>query len=163
LALDLRLVSTRTGQVEDSFSVRKVLSSTGIGLNGGYKLITLGGTQLWSTPLGEAMRAALSEAIDRIITDTSKGGWDALVADVDGDTVYVNAGSDAGLKIGDHLVVERVASTLTDPATNRVLAVRKKPLASIELTAVDGKFATGTLTQTGPTAVERGDTVIFAP
>jgi curli biogenesis system outer membrane secretion channel CsgG len=162
VVLDLRLVNTRTGEVEDSFSVRKELSSTGIGLNGGYKQITLGGTQLWNTPLGEAIRATLNDAVDRIATDASKGGWDALVAEVDGSTVYINAGADAGLKVGDHLIVERVAGILTDPATNRILNVRKTALANIELTSVDGKFATGTLVESGATAPQRGDTVVFA-
>lgn len=163
VALDLRLVNIRTGQVEDSFSVRKELSSTGIGLNGGYKAITIGGNQFWNTPLGEVMRAALDEAVARIAADVAKGGWDALVAQVNGDTIYLNAGSEAGLKIGDHLVVERVSGALTDPATNRVLAVQKAHLADIELTAVDPKFATGTFVQTGATEPQRGDTVVFAP
>jgi curli biogenesis system outer membrane secretion channel CsgG len=162
VALDLRLVNTRTGQVEDSFTLRKALSSTGIGLSGGWKQITLGGNQLWNTPLGETLRAALNEAADRIAASASKGGWDALVAAVEGDTVYVNAGSDAGLKIGDHLVIERIAGALTDPATNLILTVQKVPIAKVELTAVDGKFATGTLVQSTTTMAQRGDTVVFA-
>jgi curli biogenesis system outer membrane secretion channel CsgG len=163
VAMDLRLVNTHTGQIEDSFSVRKELSSRGVGITGGYKAITIGGNQFWSTPLGEAMRAALDEAVARIAADVSKGGWDALVAQVSGDTIYINAGSDAGLKIGDHLVVERVSGALTDPATNRVLAVQKNSLANIELTAVDTKFATGKFVQTTAAEPQRGDTVVFAP
>lgn len=163
VAMDLRLVNTRTGQVEDSFSVRKELSSTGVGLTGGYKSINIGGNQFWNTPLGEAMRAALDDAVARISADVSKSGWDALVAQVSGDTIYINAGSDAGLKIGDHLVVERVSGALTDPATNRVLAVQKDQLGSIQLTAVDEKFATGRFVQTSATDPQRGDTVVFAP
>jgi curli biogenesis system outer membrane secretion channel CsgG len=163
VAMDLRLVNTRTGQVEDSFSVRKTLSSKSVGLNGGYKSITIGGNQFWNTPLGEAMRAALDEAVVRIAADVAKGGWDALVAQVSGDTIYLNAGSEAGLKIGDRLVVERVTGALTDPATNRVLAMQKARLANIEITAIDPKFATGSFVQTGATEPQRGDTVVFAP
>ncbi len=163
VAMDLRLVNTRTGQVEDSFSVRKTLSSRSVGLNGGYKAITIGGNQFWNTPLGEAMRAALDEAVARIAADVAKGGWDALVAQVSGDTIYLNQGSEAGLKIGDHLVVERVTGALTDPATNRVLAVQKARLADIEITAIDPKFATGSFVQNGSTEPQRGDTVVFAP
>jgi len=162
VAMDLRLVNTRTGQVEDSFSVKKEISSTGVGLNGGYKAITFGGNQFWTTPLGEAMRAALNEAVARIASDMAKGGWEALVAQVTDDTIYINAGSDAGLKIGDRLVVEHVIGTVTDPATNRVLTVQKARLADIELSAVEGKFATGTFVQTGAALPQRGDSVVFA-
>ena len=162
VAMDLRLVNTRTGQVEDSFKVKKEISTTGIGLNGGYKSITLGGNQFWTTPLGDAMRAALNEVVARIATDTAKGGWDALVAQASGDTIYINAGSDAGLKVGDHLGVEHVLGALTDPATNRVLTVQKVRLGDIELTAVEGNFATGTFVQTGPALPQRGATVVLA-
>ena len=162
-ALDLRLVNARTGQVEDSFSVSKELSSTDVGVTGGYETISISGNQFWNTPLGETVRAALDEAVARIAADVSKDGWDALVAQVSDDTIYINAGSEAGLKIGDRLVVERVTGTLTDPATNAVLAVQKAHLADIEITAVDAKFATGRFIPTGTVRPERGDTVVFAP
>jgi hypothetical protein len=60
-------------------------------------------------------------------------------------------------------MVERMTGALTDPATNRVLAVQKAQLARIELTAVDAKYATGTFTKTGGDEPQRGDTVVFAP
>ena len=116
VAMDLRLVNTRTGQVEDSFGVRKELTSRNVGLTGGYKSISIGGNQFWNTPLGEAMRAALDEAVARISADVAKGGWDALVAQVSGDTVYINAGSDAGLKIGDP-ITETAMKNLRAAAT----------------------------------------------
>jgi hypothetical protein len=161
--MDLRLVNTRTGQVEDSFSIKKELSSRGVGITGGYKAISIGGNQFWSTPLGEAMRAALDEAVARIAGDVAKDGWDALVAQVSGGTIYINAGAEAGLKVGDHLVVERISGALTDPATERVLAVQKDQLAKIEVTAVAAKFATGSFVQTGTSEPQRGDSVVFAP
>jgi curli biogenesis system outer membrane secretion channel CsgG len=163
VAMDLRLVNTRTGQVEDSFSIKKELTSRGIGITGGYKAISIGGDQFWSTPLGEAMRGALDDAVTRIAADVAKDGWDALVAQVSGDTIYINAGAEAGLKVGDHLVVERVSGALTDPATGRVLAVQKDQLAKIEVTAVEAKFATGTFVRTSASEPQRGDSVVFAP
>jgi len=163
VALDLRLVNTRTAEVEDSFSVRKELTATGVGVTAGYRGIALGANEFWSTPLGEAMRAALDEAVARIAADVSRGGWDALVAQVSGNLIYINAGGEAGLKVGDRLMVERMTGALTDPATNRVLAVQKAQLARIELTAVDAKYATGTFTKTGGDEPQRGDTVVFAP
>ena len=163
VALDLRLVNTRTAEVEDSFSVRKELTATGVGVTAGYRGIALGANEFWSTPLGEAMRAALDEAVARIAADVSRGGWDALVAQVSGNLIYINAGGEAGLKVGDRLMVERMTGALTDPATNRVLAVQKAQLARIELTAVDAKYATGTFTKTGADEPQRGDTVVFAP
>jgi hypothetical protein len=130
-------------------------------VTGGYKAITLGGNQFWSTPLGGAMRAALDEAVARISADVVKDGWDALIAQIDGNQVYINAGSDAGLKVGDHLRVERVTGMLTDPATNRVLTVQKANLGTVVITAVDPKFATGTLAKAGVLVPQRGDSVVY--
>jgi curli biogenesis system outer membrane secretion channel CsgG len=161
VAMDLHLINTRTAEIEDSFSVTKELTSSGVGVTGGYKAITLGGNQFWSTPLGGAMRAALDEAVARISADVVKDGWDALIAQIDGNQVYINAGSDAGLKVGDHLRVERVTGMLTDPATNRVLTVQKANLGTVVITAVDPKFATGTLAKAGVLVPQRGDSVVY--
>jgi hypothetical protein len=52
---------------------------------------------------------------------------------------------------------------LTDPATNRVLAVHEDPIANVEITAVDAKYATGTFVQTGASTPQRSDIVVSVP
>jgi curli biogenesis system outer membrane secretion channel CsgG len=159
VAIDLRLVNTRTAQVEDAFSVRKSLSATGIGFTGGYRNIALGGNEFWSTPLGDAMRQALNEAVARIAADVARGGWNALVADVSGRTLYINAGAEAGVKSGDRMVVQRPGKTLTDPATNQVLAVEMLRLGTLVLTKVEAKYAIGSFTPASREEPRRGDIV----
>ena len=39
------------------------------------------------------MRAALDQAVARIAADIAKDGWDALVAQVSNNTIYINAGT----------------------------------------------------------------------
>lgn len=159
VAIDLRLVNTRTAQVEDAFSVRKSLSTTGVGFTGGYRGIALGGSEFWSTPLGGAMRQALDEAVARIANDVGRGGWNALIADVSGRTVYINAGADTGVKAGDRMVVQRPGKTLTDPATNQVLAVEMLRLGTLVLTRVEAKYAIGSFTPASREEPRRGDIV----
>jgi curli biogenesis system outer membrane secretion channel CsgG len=162
VAIDLRLVNTRTAEVEDAFSVRRRLSATGVGVTGGYRGIVLGGNEFWSTPLGGAMREALDEAVARIAADAARGGWTALVAEVGGRTLYINAGADAGVKAGDRMAVERPGRTLTDPATNRVLRVEMQRLGTLVLTKVEPNYAIAAFTPAGPANKEeprRGDVV----
>lgn len=159
VAIDLRLVDTRTAEVEDAFSVRRRLSATGIGVTGGYRGIALGGNEFWSTPLGGAMREALDEAVARIAADAARGGWTALVADVSGRTVTINAGADAGVAVGDRLAVERPGRTLTDPATNRVLTVEMQRLGTLVLTKVEPNYAIAAFTPAAREEPRRGDIV----
>jgi curli biogenesis system outer membrane secretion channel CsgG len=162
VGFDLRVVNTRTTAIEDGFTVREELSSTGLGATAGYSGIVLGGSKFWSTPLGEATRAALNDAVQRIAAAVSKGVWEGQVAEVEGDVVYVNAGREAGLKVGDRLTVERPGKALTDPATGQVLASRKVALGTLSITGVEDKYATGSFTPAGSEQPKRGDFVVFA-
>jgi len=163
VALDLRLVSTRTAAVEDAFTVRQRLTATGIGVTGGYRGVVLGANEFWSTPLGQAMRQVLDEAVARIAADAARGGWNALVAEVDGHSLFINAGADTGIKPGDRMIVERPGKTLTDPATNQVLSVEMQRVGSLVLTRVEAKYAVATFTPASNEEARRGDIVRPVP
>jgi hypothetical protein len=62
---------------------------------------------------------------------------DGLVAAVDGGQVVLNVGAKTGIKVGDHLSVERVTSTIKDPATGAVLRKMTTKLGELEVTDVD--------------------------
>ena len=49
---------------------------------------------------------------------------DGLVADVSGNSITVNVGSKAGVKVGDHLALSRKVRDIKDPATGKVSLVR---------------------------------------
>ena len=163
VALDLRLVNTRTAEVEDAFTLHRTLSTTGIGVTGGYRGIVLGANDFWSTPLGEAMRQVLDEAVARIAADAARGGWNALVAEVEGRSLVINAGVETGIKPGDRMIVERPGKKLTDPATNQVLRVEMQQIGSLVLTRVEAKYATATFTPASNEEPRRGDIVKPAP
>jgi curli biogenesis system outer membrane secretion channel CsgG len=71
IAFDLRLVNTRTGLVEDTFTVSKELHSVAVGVSVGWGLASLGGNLATSSPLGETMRQAMDEAAARIASDVA--------------------------------------------------------------------------------------------
>ena len=62
---------------------------------------------------------------------------EGLVAAVDGGQVVLNVGAKTGIKVGDHLSVERVTSTIKDPATGAVLRKMTTKLGELEVTDVD--------------------------
>jgi curli biogenesis system outer membrane secretion channel CsgG len=162
VAFDLRVVNTRTGAAEASFKIRKEVSTTSVGLTTNYRGIALGGNQFFSTPLGIATRDAMTEATTKIAEAIAGGNWEGRVVELEGQKIYVNAGSSVGLKSGDILEVQHTVRTFTDPATGAVLSERKATIGKIELTDVEEKLAAGNYSAIDPAAPQRGDLVVFS-
>ena len=164
ISIDFQIVSPRTGEVIDTFTITRSVSHTGVALNLDYNGVAVGGNEFSKTPLGEASRQAMVEAAQRIVDFVAQGNWEGRVVDFDGvnmDTI-VNAGSEAGLLPGDRLRVERMGRTLTDPDTGQVLSERHDTLGEVVISATEAKIANGRFTAFQPgIEPQRGDLVIF--
>ncbi|QYO64884.1 hypothetical protein [Leptolyngbya sp. 7M] len=68
---------------------------------------------------------------------------DATVADISGNTVIINKGSQDGFRTGMRLSIERVDREVTDPETGEVLRRVTTPIGQIELTEVDARSGVG--------------------
>ena len=82
---------------------------------------------------------------------------EGLVADASGDTLILNVGSKAGVKVGDRLQVTRAIRQVRDPATGKVIRSVEDKLGEVVITEVDEQSAVGKFTGTQPAKV--GDTV----
>jgi hypothetical protein len=78
-----------------------------------------------------------------------------LVADVSGDTLILNVGTKAGVKVGDHLGIFHKGKEVRDPATGKVLKTINIKLGDITITEADETSSTGTFS--GPTLPKVGD------
>jgi len=67
-----------------------------------------------------------------------------LVADVSGNTLILNVGSKAGVKVGDHLGVFRQGRQIKDPATGKVLKTVEAKVGDVTITEVEDTSSTGT-------------------
>jgi curli biogenesis system outer membrane secretion channel CsgG len=161
VALDLRIVDTTTSQVVQTLKVRQPISNTSFSAGTNYKAMSLGGDSFNNTPLGEATRIAIDNAVVEIVAVSARQPWQALVVEVDGPTIAINAGRNSRLRQGDRFRVEHVAGTLTDPATGEVLSVRRKTLGTLEITSVEEKIAFGAFSSTDPLKPVRGDLVVM--
>jgi curli biogenesis system outer membrane secretion channel CsgG len=163
VALDLRLVNTRSGEVERTFSVRRDVTNTSVGVTGTYQGIALGGNQFWSTPLGEATRGAINDAVVEITRSLAQRPWEGQVVEFDGVSLIVNAGSEAGVRVGSRMAVERTGRVLTDPATGQILNAQKIPLGMVVINDVQAKFSIGSYQPGQVLPPARGDFVILQP
>ena len=107
-----------------------------------------------NTILGEATNLAVVGLAKQLETH-SQGlpvhvvNVDGLVADVTGETLILNVGSRAGVKVGDVLHVKRIGREIRDPATGKVIRRQEDALGDITITEVDDQSSVGKYTGAG--------------
>jgi len=114
--VDIRVVDAETGQVlyADSgsgLSKKHTGGVLGLGTRAGYD----------ETLEGDALRAAIVKFTNNIVEQVEKKPWSCRVADVDGQNIYLNAGSDSGLPVGLKLIVLRAGKVIKDPTSGLVI------------------------------------------
>ena len=164
-----RLISVDTGEILASTQGKGESSRSGVDLGGAGGAGKYGGggldmssSNFGQTIIGEAVNNAITELSGRLESNAAKIPAkafvvDALVADVSGNTLIINKGTGAGVKVGDMLKVRRAGKAITDPATGKVLKRQETMLGDLRITEVDDVSATGTYNGAQPPKV--GDTV----
>jgi curli biogenesis system outer membrane secretion channel CsgG len=114
------------------------------------------------TLLGEAVHQAVNQVADQLdqsatTLPTRKLEINGLIADVAGNTLVLNVGSKSGVKVGDTLEVSRVARTVKDPSSGKVIKTITSKLGTATVTEVDELSATATYQGAG--AAKVGDAV----
>ncbi|HWR54816.1 MAG TPA: CsgG/HfaB family protein [Bryobacteraceae bacterium] len=169
VALTARMVNTDTGEILATAngigeSARKGTSLTGAG---GGEIVGGGNVDMRSrnfanTIIGEAVTQAVAQVSTNLSQNSARLPQkvlqiDALVADVSGNTVIINVGSRAGLKVGDRLQVSRKVREVRDPVSGKVLRSIEDKLGELTLSEVDDASAVGTYSGGG--TVKVGDAV----
>lgn len=160
IKIDIRIVDTTTGAVLSSFSVQEIIESKATDLSADAGGVSVGGNRFMHTPIGEAARKAITQAVQKIASTAGNHPWKGQVIDVEQFEVHVNAGSKADINKGDRFLVKRVEKQFTDPVTGKVLGERSKVLGAIEVTFVQPLMATGTYQAQTSEKPKRGDTVV---
>jgi len=159
VALDIRLIDTSTGQVIASHSAAKTAPSAGGGLGARIGNVTFGGDAFFQTPIGQATRAAMDDALRFIMATAFKAVIPSFsIVKVDGGTAYINAGANSNVRVGDVLMVYSKGEDLVDPDTGLKLGSDEKMIGSVQITNVQEKFSIGAI-RGGTGAMKRGDLV----
>ncbi|HLI47686.1 MAG TPA: CsgG/HfaB family protein [Chthonomonas sp.] len=130
VGIDVRIYDVVTGEVIDSVHAvgRATASGTAISYNKGDVGLTMDAVS--NTPLGEAVRRAIAQAVLFICNRMQAVPWEGRIADVEmGDNntqdLYLNAGTDAGLQVGDKLDILHPGHAIVDPDTQTVIGRTK--------------------------------------
>jgi len=150
VTLDARIVDIDTAEVlavadgkgESKRSSTSLLGGGGNwhGFGGGN--VDFGSSDFQQTIIGEAVKAAVDEMSTGVIGSADKLQArvikvEGLVAAVDGGDIVLNVGVKTGIKVGDHLSVERVTREIKDPTSGAVIRRLTNKLGEIEVTDVD--------------------------
>lgn len=160
VALDIRLIDVNSGQVIASSSATGTAPSTGVSgsLQGPYGSgVALGGEVFFNTPIGRATREAISKAVNFILQKTPAQDPSRVVVKVEGDRVFINAGVNENIRLGDVFTVYSPSEDLIDPSTGLNLGRSQSRMGTIEVIDVQEKFSIATIKSGG--GMKRGDLV----
>jgi curli biogenesis system outer membrane secretion channel CsgG len=148
--VDARLVDIDTAEIlgvaegkgESKRSSTSLLGGGGNWHGFGGGAADFGSSDFQQTIIGEAVKAATDQMTAGVIASAPKLQSrvikvEGLIAAVDGDQIVLNVGAKTGVKVGDHLSVERVTSTIKDPATGAVLRKMTSKVGEVQVTDVD--------------------------
>ena len=161
VAIDLSVIHTSTGEVVAAFTAEEEISQRALVASLSHKDFSIGGDKFDATPLGKAARAAISKAVEQVAEALNDAPWQAAVAQVTGNRLYVNAGENSSLHPGDVLTVHRVVERVVDPVTGAVLGFEEEELGTATIFAVKEKYATASFETFSPPAA--GDTLRLTP
>lgn len=118
VTVDYRIVDTTTGV--------QLMADSGAGIYekqvGGA--LGLGGRAGYDPDLRDgALRDALTKAMVNMMKQLGTRKWAGRIAQVDGNSLYINAGQKSGINVGDKLDVFRPGKDIIDPVTKVKLGV----------------------------------------
>jgi curli biogenesis system outer membrane secretion channel CsgG len=170
VGITARVINVSTGEIlasvqgtgESTRSSTSLIGAGGGWTGGGGGGLDMGSSNFANTILGEATHKAvddvgakLDEEADKIPARTLV--ISGVVADATGNTLILNVGKKAGVKVGDKLTVTRQVRVVKDPTTGKVIKSVEDKVGEATVTEVDDDSATATFVGSGPAKV--GDVV----
>jgi len=146
IGMDVRIVDAVTSEI--LFSTRSTADASRTGFKVGYSGSDFGADvgAFQKTPLGEATRTAITNAVNKMVTQF--GGeagpeptpaWSGTLFVAEGGALVIKAGTKDGLKSGDLLTVYRAK---TANVGGEILTVGQDKIGKIRLTSVGESAAT---------------------
>ena len=132
VTVDYRIVDTTTGV--------QLMADSGAGVyeKSVGKVLGLGGRTSYDSDLRDgALRDALTKAMVNMMKQLGKRKWTGRIAQVDGRTLYINAGQKSGLQTGTKLDVFRAGKAIIDPVTKMKLGTTENLIGQALVTRND--------------------------
>jgi hypothetical protein len=96
----------------------------------------IGIEQFKESSVGRALQQAVEKGVKKAVAQLNQRPWEARIAAVEGEQIFLNAGAAEGLRAGDQFIVARVTRTITDPGSGAVLEQLTEPVGRVEVVKV---------------------------
>jgi curli biogenesis system outer membrane secretion channel CsgG len=143
VGIDTRIYDAKTSEVLASTVARGTATSSGADVKVSGKKMDASAAGFMSTPLGRASREAIEGAVQFIIAKLGNAPWEARVIRADGGDIYLNAGEENGIKVGEKFNLYRAGEALIDPASGTQLGTPDTLIGMIVVKAVKPKYSVG--------------------
>lgn len=142
------ILSVASGKGESKRSGTSLFGAGGAGGTAAGGGVDMGSANFANSIIGEATAAAVDGLRGELVAGASKlpnrvVTIDGLVADVSGNTLILNVGTRAGVKVGQNLQVIQGGREIRDPATGKVLRRIGTPIGTVAITEADEQSSSG--------------------
>ena len=159
IALNIRLYDTTTGEVIDSVRIEGNANRSAIAAGGNILGAGFNANQFQKTPLGSACQDAIDKAVAFIVQRMDKVAWQGSIVTVKEDQVYINAGKNSNVNVGDEFTVYKKGEDLIDPVSGASLGSTIKDIGAVKVQSVDEKFAIASVTNGNVRSFSAGDII----
>jgi curli biogenesis system outer membrane secretion channel CsgG len=134
--VDVRVIDAETGQI------LYTESGKGTATSGSSTFLGLGSSQSYDEALeGKALRAAIVGFANNVTSRLQQIPWSCRVADLDGPTIYLDAGQRTGLQLGTVMDVVHLGAEIRSPSTGIVIGHKETKLGKIKVSNYMGEDA----------------------
>lgn len=145
VGIDTRVYDSLTSEVVASSTSRGTASSHSADVKYSDSKMDANAAGFATTPLGQASREALDEAVKFIIDKLAAAPWESRVIRADGGQIYLNAGEESGVEIGQTFNLFRGSEALIDPASGVNLGTPDRQIGVVRVKKVAPKYAVAEL------------------
>lgn len=158
VGLDIRIFSANTTEILASEHVQGKAERK----SGGFRLpigsFDISAEGFDKTPLGEAMRNCVTKWVAYLDEQLADQPWEGRIVKADDlQSIYINAGTNLNIQVGDRFTVLHEGEALIDPATGLELGAEREECGCIEVTEVQEKYAIARAVE--GEGFERGDVI----
>jgi len=159
VAVNIRLYDATTGEIIDSLRCEGKASASGIDVGANVLGAGFNTGSFTKTPLGKATQQVIDQAVAFIIERMSKIPWQGSVVTVKEGLIYMNAGKNLGIQVGDEFNVYKKTEELVDPESGTVLGNEVKKIGRIKIAFVDEKFSKANIVSGEMSDFAKGDII----
>lgn len=134
VGIDLRFVNTTTGEILAAENIRKEKKKAGLKV-GTTAFRFRNQNDFDKSLIGKVTRTAIKDILKKIDHQMVAIPWRAKIISAKGSLVYINSGSNAGVRIGDVFAVYSKGKELIDPDTGISLGAEEERIGTISITA----------------------------